>query len=281
MSNIKWTEKRIDDCQSKGLGTGSGANYMPWIDAHAFSSQGRTRRVWSDKTGRVHHLFSNVEYDIFVASEWSRTVIDIWEQYPLERDITQTIAQKLKIRHPHYVGTQVPTVMTVDFLLTVAGPGGESFVAVNAKRDEEAEDSTSLEKLEIQRTYFEDMRVPHHLIYHSQLPAQKIKNIKWVRDAQLKQGEVEPRQGLYASLKGSMGREIAASRDDSTTLDRYCSSFDERYGLEPGTGLRVARMLMHERALMVNLESPDLAREPLETFLMTSRAGQLRAIGGV
>ena len=50
---------------------------------------------------------------------------DIREQYPLDREITQTIAQELKIRHPHYPGTHVPTVMTVDFLLTVVQNGEE------------------------------------------------------------------------------------------------------------------------------------------------------------
>ena len=31
------------------------------------SSNGRSRRVWSNKTGRVHHLLSDVEYNLFLA----------------------------------------------------------------------------------------------------------------------------------------------------------------------------------------------------------------------
>lgn len=277
---IKWTEKKIAEWQAQGCGEGNGSSYKPWLEITDFSSRGRSRRVWGLKTRRIHHLFSDVEYDIFLASEWSRSVVDIREQFPLDRELTQTIAQELKIRHPYYPGTQVPTVMTVDFLLTVISAGKESFIAVNAKRDEEAEDSTSLEKLEIQRTYFEQLEIPHHLIYNSQLPSQKLKNIGWIREAQLKEGEFEPREGYFGTLRSHMGRELNVASDLTVSLAAYCQSFDTRHGLELGTGLRVARMLMQERALMVNLKSKDLPQEPVGTFLMTSRVGELRAIGG-
>lgn len=275
-----WTEKKIAEWQAQGYGEGHGQDYKPWLEVTDFSSHGRSRRVWGLKTHRIHHLFSDVEYDIFLASEWSRSVIDIREQYPLDRDLTQTIAQQLKIRHPHYPGTLVPTVMTVDFLLTVTKNGKESYIAVNGKRDEEAEDANSLEKLEIQRTYFEQLEYPHHLMYHSQLPSQKIKNLEWIRDAQLKDGESEPREGFFSALCLRMSTELDKPTNVEMPLAAYCRSFDERHGLEGGTGLRVARMLMQERALMVNLESEDLSQSSIGAFVMTSRSGQLRTVGG-
>lgn len=278
---IKWTESKIEERIAAGYGAGSGASYKPWLEIFDFSSTGRSRRAWSAKTNRIHHVFSDVEHDIFIAADWSRPVVDIREQYPLARDVTQSIAHELKIRHPHYPGTQVPTVMTVDFLLTVSGPEGENYVALNAKRTEEAEDETSLEKLEIQRTYFERLKFQHHLIYHSQIPKQKIANIYWIREAQLVPGEFERHPGLYARLSSRMSDELTSVDEYGITLAAYCQRFDERYDLEPGTGLRVAKMLMQERALMANLESPDLTREPLSSFLMTSKAGRLRAIEGL
>ena len=277
----KWTEKKIADLAAQGCGSGSGANYSPWIEVTGFSSLGRSRRVWSPKTQRVHHLLSDVEYEIFLASEWSRSVTDIREQYPLDREITQTVAQQLKIAHPHYPGTKVPTVMTVDFLLTVIDNGSKRLVALNAKTDAEAEDSRSLEKLEIQRSYFEQLGVDHHLMYESQLPSQKLKNIAWIRDAQLKDGELEPVPGHYASFCPRMSKELAsASLQTDITLSRYCASFDERYGLEAGSGLRVARMLMQERSLMAKLESKDITQDSLASLVMTPRAGGLAVVGG-
>lgn len=275
-----WTEKRIAEWQTQGCGEGHGQNYKPWLEVTDFSSRGRSRRIWGLKTKRIHHLFSDVEYHIFVASEWSRSVIDIREQYPLDREVTQTIAQELKIRHPHYPGTYVPTVMTVDFLLTVIENGKEGFIAVNGKRDEEAEDANSLEKLEIQRTYFEQLGYPHHLVYHSQLPVQKIKNLEWIRDAQLKEGESEPREGYFAALCFRMSAELDTFTAVEMPLAAYCLSFDERHGLVPGAGLRVARILMQERSLLADLESEDLSQAPIGAFVMTARSGQLRAVGG-
>lgn len=279
MSLIKWTEAKIAERQKQGIGTGSGAKYQPWLNVTDTSSIGRIRRTWSSKTGRMHQLLSDVEFDVFVAAEWNREVIDIREQYPLDRAITQTVAHELKIAHPCYRGTDVVTVMTVDFLLTMAGSNGKTLLALNAKRDEEAEDERSLLKLEIQRATLERLEVPHHVVFHGRLPKQKVKNISWVRDAQLKEGEVEPYPGYFSDLSTRMSRELAAIPPSSAevSLSDYCASFDQRYGGATGTGLRVARMLMQERALVADLASPDLAMEPLRNFQMTARAGGLRA----
>lgn len=281
MSRIIWNERKIEERQKAGYGEGALAAYKPWLGVTDLSSKGRSRRIWSNKTGRFHHVFSDVEHNIFIALEWSRSVVDIREQYPLDRDLTQTIAQQICVRHPHYPGTGVPAVMTVDFLVTIASADGDSYMALNAKRDEEAEDETSLNKLEIQRRYFEQIEVPHHLIYHSQLPTSKIKNIQWIRDAQLKPDEIEPQAGFYSGLMRRMGDELTAQPKEAVlSLAAYCRSFDERYGFELGTGLRVAKMLMHERALNVDLASPDLANAELRELLMTSLPGRLRAVGG-
>lgn len=280
MGKVKWTEKKIEERHRDGYGKGSLSTYKPWVEIFDLNSSGRSRRVWSNKTGRIHHLLSDVEYSVFLAAEWARTVVDIWEQYPLDREVTQTIAHQLGIRHPHYPATQVPTVMTVDFLLTVAGSEGESYLAINAKRDDEAEDENSLAKLEIQRSYFAELETPHHLMYHCQLPTQKIKNISWIRDALLKPGEIEQRPGLYESLKQRMSQELAARHRDESVLAQYCASFDERYGVDPGTGLRVACMLMQERTLCANLDAVDLTSAPLSDFVTAGCTGRLRAVGG-
>lgn len=283
MARMAWTEKKIERLTAGGRGRGSGAEYQPWLTVSDLSSLGRSRRVWSPKTNRTHHLFSDVEYDLFLVCEWAQNVVDIREQYPLDRALTQTVAQELRIAHPFYPGTHVPTVMTVDFLLTVVADGEKRFVALNAKRDEEAEDARSLEKLEIQRSYFEKLRTPHHLVYHSQIPKLKVRNIDWIRGALLKPRESELHPGYFKGLCARMNAELASAPDSvlAMTLLAYCTEFDERHGLRAGTGVRVARMLMAERSLMPDLTSPDLTHESLASFIVTGQPGQLRAVGGV
>lgn len=281
MGKVKWSEKKISEMQKAGRGQGSGSDYRPWIEVADVSSRGRSRRVWSHKTGRVHELLSDVEYKVFLISEWSRSVVDIQEQYPLDRELTQTLAQQLSIKHPCYPTTHVPTVMTVDFLLTIVRGGEQTLLALNCKREEEAEEARSIEKLEIQRSYFEVMEIGHHLVYHSRIPEQKVRSIEWIRSALLKENEVEPRAGYYEDLKRVMTKDLASGQQTTAegSLASFCKRFDTNQGLEPGAGLRVARMLMQERALQADLNADNLAAAPLSSFLMTARAGRLRSVG--
>lgn len=282
MARMVWTEKRIERMLAEGRGQGSGADYKPWIEVAEVSSGGRSRRVWSSKTGRTHHLLSDVEYDLFLVCEWAKNVVDIREQYPLPRDLTQTIAQELRIRHPTYPGTNIPAVMTVDFLLTLQVNGKKTVMALNAKRDEEADDVRSLEKLEIQRSTFERLGFTHHLVYHSQIPEQKVKNIDWIRGALVKPGEPEQHDGFFKGLADRMSGELATPADTTlaSTLEDYCTDFDSRYGVLAGTGLRVARILMAERVLVPDLASPNITRQSLAAFIMTGQPGRLRVVGG-
>jgi hypothetical protein len=74
-------------------GQGAGANYKHWIEVTDFSSHGQSRRAWGRKTMRTHNLQPDFEYHMFLMAEWSDSVLDIWEQYPLDCDLTQAIAQ--------------------------------------------------------------------------------------------------------------------------------------------------------------------------------------------
>jgi hypothetical protein len=275
---VKWNEETVQRFQREGRGRGEGAAYKPWLTVADVSSLGLSRRVWSGKTGRQHELLSDVEYKLFICLEWSRDVIDIREQYPLERDITQQIAQELGLPHPHYRGTNVPVVMTVDVLATHVREGEPFLKAYNAKREEEAEDEKSMARLEIQRVYFEYMGVPHHLVFHSMIPANIAANISWIRDAAMKPSELEPRPGYFDELMRRMESELV-SAGRGMKLSGYCADFDNRYGLESGTGLRAARMLMQERVLVADLDQKDLAAAPLDSFLVAGRQGSPRLLG--
>jgi len=279
MARTTWTEKKITKMQADGAGEGTGAKYVPWIQVQDISSQGRSRRLWSSKTGRTHHLLSDVEYQLFVALEWQQNVVDIREQFPLDRTLTQDIARSLGIAHPYYPGTQVPTVMTVDFLATVKHGNGVHLVAYNAKAADEAEDERSLQKLEIQREYFEQLSIAHHIVFDCDIPRQNVANIGDIREAPLRPDELELRPGYYSDLCERMLNDIPA-RPTKLTLAAYCSDFDARFGCSPGVGIRVARILMFERALIPDLSSSDLNREPLAKFAMADQLAPRRVAGG-
>ncbi len=46
-------------------------------------------------TGRVHHLLSDIEFRSFLLFDWAEDVVDIREQFPLDRVATQRIAESM------------------------------------------------------------------------------------------------------------------------------------------------------------------------------------------
>jgi hypothetical protein len=272
------TDAVIEKMEAEGIGTGTGPNYKPAIEARKMSSRGRSRRAWSNKTRRKHELLSDVEHNLFLALEWCPDVLDIREQFPIKRSITTAIAMTLGIPHPYYPKTNVLTLMTVDFLVTRVRNGEQYLQAYNAKRDEDSEDEESLARLEIMRTVFEESDIEHFLIYHSMIPAQEVENIAWIRLAMLDERE----QRLRPQFEDHMARmtsDIAHPGPD-LRLHEFCTAFDERHGLRKGTGLRTARMLMETRALIPDLTSTALPNERMSQFRLAARPGQLRLVDG-
>lgn len=274
-----WTEDKIERLEAAGHGKGTRADYRPWITATMISSLGRTRRVWSDKTNRVHHLLSDVEFHLFVALEWSQDVTDVREQFPLARDHTLEAARKLGVKHPYYPGTNVATVMTVDFMVTRIRNGKPVLEAFDAKRTEDAESELSLTKLEIARETLSLLGIEHHIVLHSSIPMSTIENINWVRDAHPRSGEIQPTPDYWQTLKDRMlGRWPSARR--SSSLKEFCQDFDAVHGCERGTGLRVARMLICERTVVAPMAGGPLAEARMAEFSVTDTAERLRMLGG-
>lgn len=273
----KWTEAVITRFEKEGRGTGEGADYSPWVQIGDFASLGRTHEIWSAKTGRTHHLFSDGERDFFYILEWAQDVVGIREQFPLPRKLTLDAALRARIAHPYYPGTHVPTVMTVDFLVTRVRNGALFHQAFDVKDDRAAEDVRVVEKLEIQRTVCAQLGYAHRLAFRSMIPRQVADNIGWIRGAQLGPYETEPSDGFFRDHQSRMHRELQ-NRTASGTLVDFCLRYDRSHGLEGGTGLRIARMLMQSRALMVDLECTDIPRVPLATLVSTALRGELRSV---
>lgn len=263
-AKIKWSEEKIAQLEKEGRGKGAGANYKPWIQVDDFSSLGFSRRVKSPKTGRTHHLLSEVEWHLFLLLEFSPAVVDIREQYPLNRAETLSIAAELGIRHPTYPGTHVNTVMTCD-VLAILEEGGQKVVrAFNCKRADGVDSERDVGKLEIERNYFDSRDVPHHLVFDRSLPKSKLENLFWCRSACINDegtyeyGEAfdEHRQRFINDL----------SRRPTGSLSEFCANYELRTGAETGTGLRVARALLWRRELLTDLNTADLAGQPAVMF---------------
>ncbi len=77
--------KRIEKYIREGRGHGEGGDYKPWLTIQNLSSNGNETRPKGWKTKRQHEFLSNLERDYFFILEWADNIIDIREQFPLDR----------------------------------------------------------------------------------------------------------------------------------------------------------------------------------------------------
>lgn len=256
---MKWTEATIQKRLREGRGQGSGADYRPWLEVRDISSSGRKHLVGGTRFGRDVHLFSDIEYRLFLLLDWADEVVELYEQYPLDRDLTMSMAKRLGIRHPHYPGTSTPTVMTVDLVVVTNGSRGKAAKAFNAKADAEMHDETSMEKLQLQSSVLELMDIEHHIIFGSMLPRQQVANLDWFRNARTKEGEQERWPNYLAEMteRFELHLEHAQRSAPEMTLAESCMAFDGMHEAEPGTGLRACRVLMGQKLVLFDLSHPN------------------------
>jgi hypothetical protein len=78
-------EDKLVRFTKEGRGQGTGGNYKPWLTIQDVPSRGRAARPTGWKTGRVHHFLSDIETAVFYLLDWEDHVLDIREQFPLDR----------------------------------------------------------------------------------------------------------------------------------------------------------------------------------------------------
>lgn len=152
-------------------GTGTGASYKPWIKIREVNSLGTATSVLDYKTGRNVELLSQGEVYYWYYLRWQDEVEDIREQYPLDLETTVGIANKLGYAHPHDDNHR----MTTDLLVTKTDGSLEAY---SVKNDRKVLDNPrTLEKLLIEKLYWEAQGVKFHLVYKTDLNKTFIRNL--------------------------------------------------------------------------------------------------------
>lgn len=152
----KWNERTYNRYIAEGRGQGNLESYKPWIRIQDFASRGVVSRIKSNKTNRIIHLMSKNELYYFYLLEWADHVLDIREQFPLiDVEMTTTIAKKIGVKHPIDNESGFPYVLTCDFLITMS----DRTIARTIKQSSELSNKRTLEKLEIERRFWQDKGV--------------------------------------------------------------------------------------------------------------------------
>src|SRR5699024_7924192 len=113
--NYSFSEEQIASSVKEGRDQGHGKDYIQWLTVQEDSTSGGSHSIYSHKTGRVHHLLSDLKHADVLCLEWESSVLDIREQFPLLPSDTRQIAIDSGIKHPVIRG--VDQVMSTDFLV--------------------------------------------------------------------------------------------------------------------------------------------------------------------
>lgn len=267
--NTAWTETKFKRFLSEGRGQGKREQYRPWLKVSDIPSRGRSTRIYSHKANRIVHLLTDTQLRYFYLLEWSKSTTDINEQFPLldmEAIIDQLdepLLKRLKDRK-----TNVPHVMLTTFLVTAINEQGEEFQFARTIKDaSELEKGQTIERLELQRRYWNSRNIDFGIVTPNEIPIEKSKNIEWVLPA-LNIGDyglTEQEMNQYAE------RLIDDLSSSNVTVQSILSAFDRQLKVEVGTGLLIFRYLIASRRIQINMDvEVNLRGTPTEMGIIIS-----------
>ena len=256
-------EQRIAMFEQEGRGKGVGVDYKPWLTVKDVPSSGRSTRLQGIHTGRTHHLLSDIERSLFYCLDWEDLIADIREQFPLDRSVTSQIAQACNIPHPRFPGVMTPMVMTTDFVVDAWVGGKMVQTAYAVKSGKDLDQPRTLEKLELERLYWESKGVEWSIVTPAVLPTRLIRNIEWVHNFYRLEGVVEPHPGFYQDAGHRMQAQVSAS--SWLSLQQFCENMEVRLGLGGEEGLMLFRHLLATKSVLCDMESVVLS-DPLITM---------------
>ena len=241
-----WDASVHENYLREGRGCGSGSSYTPWIRVQDFASRGVVSRVKGRTTGRVHHLMSNHELAYFYILDWSDAVTDIREQYPLpDLECAVNVAAQAGITYPTDHVSGYPYVLTCDFMVTTA----EGLKARTIKMANELEKPRTLEKLEIERRYWQIKGIDWKIVTEREIPLQRAKNVEWLCTAQdhyvQSRNFMQEQNMLRLMLSNKRYSIIEATR-----------AVEKEYMLAVGMGLQLFKQLVWHGAIAFNLNNP-------------------------
>ena len=249
MSKYAMTEAKIAKRIKEGRGSGKLKSYKPWIYVHELASRGRSQKLYSHLTGRIHHVLSDLEFAVFLLLDFNPKVSDIREQFPLKRDDTLDIAHNFKLWHPTDKSTNL--VMSSDFLVDEKYSSTPQF-ALQVKYSNELKDQRVFEKLEIERRYWQLKGIPWYLITELQINPIVKTNVDWLYGVKGWHDE-EYTDSLWQ--RSITIADFFMQHPDEKVIE-LCKQYDTAYQLDIGQSLLDLRSMCVVRLVSFDIRKP-------------------------
>ncbi len=269
-------ESDIRELLRQGRGGGIGSNYVPYFFVRDVPSQGRSHRAYGKLSNRVHHLLSDIEYAHYLIFDMDDSVIDIREQFALNREETVQIALSLGFRHPKDPRSDAKSVMTTDLLVTYRNKPTSIHKAFSVKPASQLHNSRVAEKLKIEEVYWEEKRISFQILTENDIPLHLKRSLQWLRQYNDFSKFIEPSPGHFDQLAKHLLICISASNSQDITLCEICTLLDKHLEYEAGSHLMIARHMLSNRLLQTNLNREQIWNTPVSELKIHSK---LRKVG--
>lgn len=271
------TEKKIAARFKEGRGSGAGADYLPFLTMHDFSSKGRVCRFAGATTGRTHHFLSDLEVAVGLNLDWEPAVLDIREQYPLDRAATILLAEAAGIPHPSTEGVDI--VMTTDFLVDYAVGPSRFQVAISAKYANEIEDPVGgprvIAKLELERRYWAVRSVRYVVVTDREVPKVRTRTLLWLNEWLSLEGLAVPHVGFWEQRCAVLLAALAQA-GPGRVADLF-GALEAKHGWAAGEALSAFRHLAANRRVSIDVGSAFDVRGPLAQVSVPAERDAARA----
>lgn len=254
-SKFTFSENKYKQWVKEGRGTGAGEEYKPWLTVRDVPSIGRLWKLVGIKMDRVCHLLSDLEAHCFMVNEFSPTVTDINEQFPLPLEKTLKIAEELKIRHPVDPVSRFTIVMTTDLLVhegqrrlaRTCKYEADIIPKFNSKGQDVNQNTRN--KLKIEMTYWQREGVEWAILTEKTYPRSKINNIRNFRG-----DYIRPNVPLPNGLDIESVMNVLQDKIKGNVIPRFVTTkVDQTLGLHPGVALRILRHMIAIQMVPVDL----------------------------
>lgn len=260
----EWNETTINRFQQEKRGKGTGKDYKPWLQVQDIASKGRSTRIFGHTTQRVYHLLSDLQLYYFYLLEFDDNVIDMREQYPLldfhdmNIQVDEELAKKL-----FDTKTQVPHIFTVSFLVTRKGENGEPYYQARIiKQSQELEKNATLQRMELQRRYFEKKGIDFGIVTEKEINKQLARNIGWA----LNSYDIQDYPSLTLNLPHLKRDMVQCLSNKSDTFQGVFCRLEKEYGLDEGLGLILFKHLIAKKEVSMDLSKKIYLTNKIENY---------------
>lgn len=234
---------------SNDLYKSNNIEYVPGVKIQDFAPRGRVSRIKGKTTNRVHHLLSDLETNVFYLLDFEEKITDIKEHYPLI-DLHEVVDDLSDIKLDKFKNkkTGEEYTFTTTFVITLKGNGEEKYLALSVRNETELYRDLLLEKLEIERRYWNKKDIRWSIITNKDIPIVKVNNVKW-----LYLGDIDIGHKEEGYIKEDIINKIISNK---CSVKEILDNVDKELSLPIGTALVILKRMIISNEIRVDLYNP-------------------------